>query len=649
MFHQLSDNLYIQHPVQFVRRPTVAVTIGNVPLGSAFPVRSQSMTNTPPNDVAATVAQCVKIADAGGDYVRVSAPSVADAQRLALVKEQLQQGGHYIPLIADIHFQPKAAETAATIVEKVRINPGNYIDKKQNKKLEYTDEEYAAELANLRKNIRPLLNICRQNKTAIRIGTNHGSLSQRIMSHYGDTPQGMVEATMEFLRVCVEENFYDVVISLKASNTRIMVQATRLLVWQMTQENMRFPLHLGVTEAGNGAYGRIKSAIGTGALLSDGIGDTIRVSLTESPEKELPVCHELIQHFEKYAQAPPLNLPFKSEAFPYNPFTYQRRKSLSINGIGNNNEVVVVADLSQSKHITSESLTALNYTYNASEMQWVVPFNGADFVFTGNTTARLPATNGAKFITPWTNRPTNDNFFPLIPAHELENMAGPPANPCFVLITETVFSPALLAKLNQQPDVVLVFESHSETPLQDFRARFFQLYREQVDLPVILKFDCANTSGNNWQIKAAANAGALLIDGLADGLWLAPATHSQPLPIADMNETAFAMLQAARLRTTKTEYISCPSCGRTLFDLETVTEEIRAKTSHLRGLKIGIMGCIVNGPGEMADADYGYVGAGKNKVHLYKNKILVKKNIPAENAVGELVQLIKKHDDWKEI
>ncbi len=608
----------------YKRTETQIVIIGNSSLGGDSPIRIQSMTNTDTMDVEKTVEQCKNIIDKGADYVRLTTQTVKHAEILEEIKKQLQKDGYNTPLIADVHFNPKVAEVAATIIEKVRINPGNYTDKKQFKQIEFTDQEYQAEIDRIKKRLLPLLKICNQNNTAIRIGTNHGSLSDRIMSRYGDTSKGMVEATMEFLRICKTENFKNLVISLKASNTVIMVQACRLLVSQMQKENMNFPLHLGVTEAGNDKEGRIKSAAGIGALLVDGIGDTIRVSLTESPEKEIPVAKFIANYATERKNYD--KLPEISQSF-VNPFEYKKRESYEILNIGNQNVPIVIADYSE---------TEINFEKNE-----LLP----DYIFLGDKEIDFSKHENTRFILNIDSWKYEQKTYPLFDLKSYLNADRKSDILNFLSVSYTDLSKELIEELCEDKAFVLIPNFKTNNKLGEIRLFFQKLYELNSKIPVILKsiYDKKNTT--NFQLQAAIDLGILFIDGLADGVFLENRNITNKQIITD---TAFDILQATRRRTSKTEYISCPSCGRTLFDLEDTTAEIKEKTSHLKELKIGIMGCIVNGPGEMADADYGYVGAGKNTIILYKNKNIIKKNIPKNKAVDELIKLIKENGDWKE-
>lgn len=561
----------------YTRRKSHSVNIGGIPLGSDFPVRLQSMTSTSTMDTTASVEQCKRIADAGASYVRLTAQGVREASNMGIIRQQLRDAGYSIPLVADIHFNPKAAFEAAQQVEKVRINPGNFVDPGRTfKQLSYTDEEYASEITKISNTLIPFLDLCKQHGTAIRIGVNHGSLSDRIMSRYGDTPAGMVESAMEFLRVCVAQNFYDVVISIKASNTAIMVETVRRMVKAMESEGMDFPLHLGVTEAGDGEDGRIKSAVGIGTLLSEGIGDTIRVSLSEDPEFEIPVARTLVNYISQRSSAPSIQGEYYTQ---YDYCAPLRRSSVATNNIGGDNPPIVAID---------------NDDYTSSEMG-----------------LRADIVNASNYI--------KRGDFIEINASQQPSVA-----------------------LKEHADKVIVLYSSHKNHIGEMQAWLHQAMQLNISNPVILRIDYGDASAEDVAIMAAADFGTLLMNGFRDGIWL----RATALSPEEITRYAFGILQASRLRITRTEYISCPSCGRTLFDLQTTLKDVKAATAHLKGLKIGVMGCIVNGPGEMADADYGYVGAAAGKVSLYKGKTCVEKNIPAKEAIEHLINLIKSSDDW---
>ena len=606
----------------YSRRETSVVNIGATPLGGDNPIRIQSMTNTATQDTDACVAQAKRIADAGGEYVRLTTQGVKEAENLRNINAVLRRDGYMTPLVADVHFNPRVADVAALYAEKVRINPGNYVDAARTfKHLEYTDEEYAQELQKIRDRFVPFLNICKENHTAIRIGVNHGSLSDRIMSRYGDTPEGMVESCMEFLRICVDEHFTDVVISIKASNTVVMVRTVRLLAAVMEKEGMHFPLHLGVTEAGDGEDGRIKSALGIGALLADGLGDTIRVSLSEAPEAEIPVARKLVDYVTRRKDHPYIpgpNIP------TFNYLAPSRRQTVAVRNIGGDNVPVVIAARLDGDLTTD-------------------PQFAPDYIYTGH---QLPADvrEGVQYIVDadvWEGKP---NTWPAFKGDQMPFVSSCNAALKFLFITYMGLNDEALACLKYHPEIVLVAQSNHPNRLGEQRALVHQLMQEGLSNPVVFFQHYAEEEKENLQIKAAADMGALVFDGLTDGIFL---YNQGSIPSTTLDATAFGILQAGRLRTSKTEYISCPGCGRTLYDLQSTIARIKAATSHLKGLKIGIMGCIVNGPGEMADADYGYVGAGRGKISLYKKKECIEKNIPEEEAVEKLIELIKANGDWQ--
>ena len=607
----------------YSRRETSEVNIGATPMGGSNPIRIQSMTNTSTQDTDASVAQAKRIVDAGGEYVRLTAQGIKEAENLMNINAALRQDGYMVPLVADIHFNPKVADVAAQYVEKVRINPGNYVDAARTfKHLEYTDEEYAGELQKIRNRFIPFLNICKENHTAIRIGVNHGSLSDRIMSRYGDTPEGMVESCMEFLRICVEENFRDVVISIKASNTVVMVKTVRLLAAVMEQEGMNFPLHLGVTEAGDGEDGRIKSALGIGALLADGLGDTIRVSLSEAPEAEIPVARKLVDYIVQRHDHPYIPGP---DVPTFNYLSPTRREATAVHNIGGDNLPVVIAARLEG-----------NMEFNPQFMP--------DYVYTGRSIPEQCPEGMACIIDAdtWTGQ---DNAWPAFKGDQIPFLSGCNASLKFLFITYMGLNDEAIACLKYHPEVVLISQSNHPNRLGEQRGLVHQMMQEGLKNPVIFFQHYAEDEAENLQIKSAADMGALIFDGLCDGILL---FNQGPIDPIVVDTTAFGILQAGRVRTSKTEYISCPGCGRTLFDLEKAIARVKAATSHLKGLKIGIMGCIVNGPGEMADADYGYVGAGRGKISLYKKKECIEKNIPEEEAVEKLIELIKKNGDYVE-
>ncbi len=637
---------YCNSLTSYSRFKTREVKCGDVGIGGDNPIRIQSMTTTDTMDTKATVAQSIRMIEAGCELVRITAPSINEAKNLEQIKKELVAAGYHTPLVADIHFTPNAAEHAARIIEKVRVNPGNYADKKKFEEIEYTDSAYEAELERIRQRFTPLVKICKEYGTAMRIGTNHGSLSDRILSRYGDTPLGMVESAFEFLRICEDLNYYNIVISMKASNTQVMVQAYRLLVQKMMESGRNYPLHLGVTEAGDGEDGRIKSAVGIGTLLEDGLGDTVRVSLTEDPEFEMPVARALVKKYQAHKINSSTNHP--SWSLPYNPYEYTRRVCDNIINIGTQNVPRVVADLSHREQLTPASFYPLGYNYSIATDKWNMSDMACDYVYVGNNKIdfEIPGTLGIIYNSEtWKQIKQPIRQYPLFCSDEflVSEHTHPELN--FVAVTLEVLTDDFLNQIKTKRNVVLVADSFSDNTMMEIRALFVKLMSVQVTLPVIVKYNYKDLSEEDFQLYASAEAGALLLDGMGDGLWLKTINSASPQVV---NSTSFGILQATRTRISKTEYISCPSCGRTLFDLQETTQRIRERTSHLKGVKIGIMGCIVNGPGEMADADYGYVGVGVGKISLYKGKEVVKKNIPTEQAVDELINLIKDHGDWVE-
>lgn len=608
----------------YSRRQANEVYVGATPLGGAYPIRIQSMTNTVTMDTEACVEQAKRIIQAGGEYVRLTTQGVREAENLKNINMSLRSQGYDTPLVADVHFNPNVADVAALYAEKVRINPGNYVDAARTfKKLEYTDEEYAQEIQKIHERLVPFLNICKENHTAIRIGVNHGSLSDRIMSRYGDSPEGMVESCMEFLRICVAENFTNVVISIKASNTVIMVQTVRLLAQQMEAENMAFPLHLGVTEAGDGEDGRIKSALGIGALLCDGLGDTIRVSLSEAPEAEIPVARKLVDYVTKRAGHP--YIP-GMEAPDFNYIHPTRRKTQPVGNIGGDNLPVVISARLEGNLDTNPQFKP-DYIYCGQQLPEKADAN-TGYIVDANV---------------WDG---TEGTYPAFNFKQMVELHHHPAKQKFLFMTYMALTEEVVAGLRLHPEVVIVAQSNHPNRLGEFRGLVHQLTCQGLQNPVVFFQHYSETNLEDLQIKAAADMGALIIDGLCDGILLF--NQGNDIPIQKVDETAFGILQAGRVRISKTEYISCPGCGRTLYDLEATIARIKAATSHLKGLKIGIMGCIVNGPGEMADADYGYVGAGRGKVSLYKRKECIEKNIPEEQAVEKLIELIKANGDYHE-
>lgn len=678
---------YTESLTAYKRLPTREVKIGDLLLGNFHPIRVQTMTTTDTMDTIATVEQSIRCIEAGSELVRITAPSKKEAENLLNIKNELRKRGYHTPLVADIHFTPNAAEIAARIVEKVRVNPGNYVDKKKFELIEYSDVDYAEEIDRITERFTPLVKICREYGTAMRIGTNHGSLSDRIMSRYGDTPMGMVESAMEFLRIARNESYHNIVLSMKSSNPQVMVQAYRLLIKTMFDEfGECYPLHLGVTEAGDGEDGRIKSAIGIGSLLEDGIGDTIRVSLTEDPEFEIPVCKDLVKRYSignhqsaisngsQVAQLPTANCQLS-----YSPFEYKRRETFLVDNIGGKHVPVVIADLSRIEKITTAHLESIGYSYDEETDKWNIKDAAADYVFTGNQLLNFALPGTLKVIVypdAWQQAGDKEKYFPIFGdrGYVTANIKSDRMN--FVMIDcysddTPINDHTFLENIANDQSVVICLSSKNKNAMQSVRRMFIELQNSNIKNPVILITD------SNWQIPDehlihfATETGALLLDGFGDGICLGysskakmPARMNQSdrdnikttgrtyLVVKDIyqftNNTAFSILQATRTRISKTEYISCPSCGRTLFDLQETTAKIRSRTNHLKGVKIAIMGCIVNGPGEMADADFGYVGSGPGKITLYKGKEIVKRNVNSEVAVDELINLLKENEAWIE-
>jgi (E)-4-hydroxy-3-methylbut-2-enyl-diphosphate synthase len=653
---------YCNSLTRYSRLKTLEVRIGDLLLGNFQPVRVQTMTTTDTMDTIATVEQSIRCIEAGAELVRITAPSKKEAENLLHIRNELHRRGYHTPLVADIHFTPNAAEIAARIVEKVRINPGNYIDKKKFEFIDYTDAEYNEEIDRIRQRFTPLVKICKEYGTAMRIGTNHGSLSDRIMSRYGDTPIGMVESAMEFLRVARGENYHNIVLSMKSSNPQVMVQAYRLLVGKMEEEfGACYPLHLGVTEAGDGEDGRIKSAIGIGTLLEDGIGDTIRVSLTEDPEFEIPVCKDLVRRYEQrtIADNPPI------QKLPYSPFEYRRRVSRTLPAIGGQHVPVVVADFMQAATIKREDLPAIGYTYDALSDKWNIGDAAADLLYTGDKTIDFDLPGTLKCICDaelWRGLEDQSCYYPLFRSTAYD-VAGERSGTLNFISIDTADPAAveLVETLRDDATIVLCCWSTHPQPMLSVRRFIMELLVRDIRCPLVLSVESHDSTIDEQLIHLSTETGALLLDGMGDGLWL----MNDPSKIGNtrvsgrtyletknnhqfLNNTAFSILQATRTRISKTEYISCPSCGRTLFDLQETTERIRSMTHHLKGVKIAIMGCIVNGPGEMADADFGYVGSGTGKITLYKGKDIVKRSVDSAIAVEELINLLKESDVWIE-
>jgi (E)-4-hydroxy-3-methylbut-2-enyl-diphosphate synthase len=635
--------IYCNSLTEYNRLKSREVKVGSVGIGGNNPIRVQSMTTTDTMDTQATVEQTIRMVESGCELVRITAPSKKEAENLGVIKAELLKRGYDVPLIADIHYTPNAAEVAARLIEKVRVNPGNYVDKKKFDFIEYTDAQYQAEIDKIREKFTPLVKICKEHETAMRIGTNHGSLSDRILSRYGDTPLGMVESALEFLRICQDEDYHNIILSMKSSNTQVMVQAYRLLVQKMQAEGMNYPLHLGVTEAGEGEDGRIKSAVGIGTLLEDGIGDTIRVSLTEDPEFEAPVAKILADRYNNRI-AEQAVIP-KITDYHINPFEYHKRATHEVVNIGFENVPRVVADFSGKEKITPASLFAVGYNYSVSLDKWNLSDTACDYVYIGSKTIDfdIPGTLGIiQDVSIWKDA---TRHYPLLDVNQYL-IGGSLSNTLnFITVKLDDLTSAFIAAIKTDSTVVLLLSTNNANGVAEQRRAFVKLMNNNCNTPVITKRSYNNLDEATFQLYAATDLGALLIDGLSDGIMISASNCGGTQVV---NKTAFGLLQASRTRISKTEYISCPSCGRTLFDLQETTAKIRKRTDHLKGVKIGIMGCIVNGPGEMADADFGYVGTGVGKITLYKGQEVVKRNIPSEDAVDQLIQLIKDNDRWIE-
>lgn len=646
---------YCNDLFQYSRFQSREVMIGNVGIGGGNPIRIQSMTTTDTMNTLATVEQTIRMVEAGCEIVRITAPSVKEAENLANIKAMLRERGYTVPLVADIHFTPNAAEVAARIVEKVRVNPGNYADKKKFENIDYTPEAYQAELKRIYDKFSPLVKICKEYGTAMRIGTNHGSLSDRIMSQYGDTPEGMVESAMEFIRICESHNYHNLVVSMKSSNTQVMVQAYRLLVATMANEGMNYPLHLGVTEAGDGEDGRIKSAVGIGTLLEDGLGDTIRVSLTEEPEFEAPVAIALAQRYSRRSSESsksearsqgaqnPVITSAEAEK-PYSSYSYHRRSTQEIANFGEHQVPRVVINIQNENLKDPAILNAVGYQYSAVLDKYNLTDQACDMVYLGDQLPSFAMPGGLKQLynySTWKSLASKNNCHPLFSLEEYANTDLHDQELNFVKVKAEAIDVSQLQSLEKS---VLVLFTEQENAMQTIRSAFFKLLAAKIALPVIVQRDYEGSTEEEFQLYSATDLGGLLIDGFGDGAWI----EANDKPLANINSTSFGILQASRTRISKTEYISCPSCGRTLFDLQETTQAIRARTSHLKGIKIGIMGCIVNGPGEMADADYGYVGAGPDRITLYRGQDVVKKNVKTADAIDELIGIIREDGNWVE-
>lgn len=664
---------YCNSLTQYSRFVTREVTIGNTPMGGSNPIRIQSMTTTDTMDTLGTVEQTIRMVESGCEYVRITAPSIKEAENLMNIKKELRLRGYDVPLVADIHFTPNAAELAARIVEKVRVNPGNYADKKKFENLAYTQDTYQAELERIYKKFTPLVKICKEYGTAMRIGTNHGSLSDRIMSHYGDTPRGMVESAMEFIRMCEDLKFYNLCISMKASNTQVMVQAYRLLVETMVKEGMNYPLHLGVTEAGDGEDGRIKSAVGIGTLLADGLGDTIRVSLTEDPEFEAPVARALANRFEmksgsqqvrksesddvltgistKSSEARSLNFvnnktiaaDFRTFGLSdYSPYQHKRRLTNEIENLGAHQVPRVIINIEKENLKDPAILNGVGFNYSALLDKYNLTDQACDMVYLGDQLPSFSFPGGLKQLynyKTWLKFSDKQNCHPIFSLADFTNAQQKDEKLNFVKVLAEELDIDQFINLQ---NVILVLTTNNENAMQTLRSAFVKLLAADVKIPVVVERTFNDLTVDDFQLYSSTDLGGLLIDGFGDGVWI----NAPGIPLSVINSTSFGILQATRTRISKTEYISCPSCGRTLFDLQETTQAIRARTSHLKGIKIGIMGCIVNGPGEMADADYGYVGAGVDRITLYRGQEVVKKNVNTANAIDELIEIIKGDGNW---
>lgn len=619
----------------YKRRAATVAHVGRLNIGGDNPVRVQSMTTTSTLDTEGSVAQCKRIINAGGELVRLTTQGRREAENLANISRQLHAEGYTQPLCADIHFNANVADVAACHTEKVRINPGNYVDPARTfKHLEYTDEQYAQELEKIEERLTTFIDLCKEHHTAVRIGVNHGSLSDRIMSRYGDTPEGIVESCMEFLRIFRKHNFDDVVISIKASNTVVMVRSVRLLVAEMDREDMHYPLHLGVTEAGEGEDGRIKSAVGIGALLADGIGDTIRVSLSEEPEAEIPVAKHLVRYIRR-KQGHLLVPGVQAKNFDY--LRPERRKTQAVGPIGGTQPpVVIVSEVQGAKEGVTQGQEALrpDYIYVGQQMP-DQPVEGQRYIVDFNAFGRELQKH----------MDVADYMFPIFPYNAMPYISAvPDTAPIFLVLPYGSCAEEYKACLKANPNVVVVVPSQHQNRLGEQRALVHELMAEGIESPVVFAqaYKHSQQEKADLQLEAAADMGALMMDGLTDGLWL---MNDGDIAMQDLTDTAYGILQAGRLRMVKTEYISCPGCGRTLYDLRTTIARVKEATKSMKGLKIGIMGCIVNGPGEMADADYGYVGAGVGRIALYRGKVCVERGIPEAEAVEHLLQLIKEDQE----
>ncbi|MBU0475366.1 MAG: (E)-4-hydroxy-3-methylbut-2-enyl-diphosphate synthase [Bacteroidetes bacterium] len=633
---------YCNSLTEYSRLKTRTVKIGNLEIGGNNPIRIQSMTTTNTMDTIATVEQAIRMYKSGSELVRITAPSLKDAENLQNIKDELRKRGYDFPLIADIHFTPNAAEAAARIVEKVRVNPGNYVDKKKFDQIEYNDEEYKAEIERITERFSPLVKICKEYGTAMRIGTNHGSLSDRIMSRYGDTPLGMVESALEFVRICQAHDYHNLVLSMKSSNPQVMVHAYRLLINKMIAEGMNYPLHLGVTEAGDGDDARIKSSVGIGTLLEDGIGDTVRVSLTEPPENEAPVAKKIVAKYSTRNNSTPIK-PIAEGTI--NPFIYEKRTAKHLVNIGDKNVPIVVADFSR-QNIDYNTLEEIGYTFQNDK--WNMSDSSADYIYLGNQIPEIELPQnlfGIVDFSKWSELKKQQSLYPLLTLNEYLTSKELSNKINFLSISINDLSNEILLKIKNDSSIVIVLSTVNKNGMIEQRRAFGGLIEKEMETPVIIRRNYHLEDSEQLVIDSSTDLGALFLEGLGDGIWI---SNSGNVSLEKINLTAFGILQATRTRITKTEYIACPSCGRTLFDLVEVTNKIRSRTNHLKGIKIGIMGCIVNGPGEMADADYGYVGSGVGKITLYRGQKVVERNLNQEVAVDRLIQIIKDDDNWVE-
>ncbi|MBN1157989.1 MAG: (E)-4-hydroxy-3-methylbut-2-enyl-diphosphate synthase [Bacteroidales bacterium] len=633
---------YTDNLTNYRRRRTVVVYVGSIPMGSACPVRLQSMANTNTCRIGDSVAQCIQLAEAGAHYVRFTVPSVRDAACLKQIRQKLLEAGHDIPLIADVHFNPGIALEAAAVVEKVRINPGNYGSTGNMPKKTSPESAEDDAFKRVQASFRKLLSACRTHKAALRIGVNHGSLSQRIIRQYGNTPEGMTESAMEFLRVCRSEDFDQVVVSMKSSNILVMVQATRLMVRKMKEEGMDYPLHLGVTEAGGGEDGRIKSAAGMGALLADGIGDTIRVSLTEDPVAEIPVAKKLIDHIEDLKSHTKLPEPDRYFVYPYE----QHKRPVNTTAYAEGRNIpMVIGEVASDITATEEHLSDFGWSYSAENGRWTFEERSADFVFVRKAAlkSRIPQPRGLIVPQEEWDQGKSGHFLPLFDSGKYLNLEKAPEGLHFVEARLQDMQEQFIEKLKAGPSVILVYSCNNKNITAELRVVFTRLHDLDCPVPVVIRNQYHEDDLETFQVISAADTGGTFVDGMGNGLWL---SNSGNIHNSLIMSTAFGILQACRARISRTEYIACPSCGRTHFDIMKTLAEIRKRTSHLKGLKIGVMGCIVNGPGEMADADYGYVGSGKGKITLYRSREVIRRGIPEEKAIDELIRLIKESGDW---